>query len=73
MWRRGGGGAEGPNLQKLSHLKPIDEKSKVYSTSKNQPPKSVKRGGIKVFLLFDLEKGLFLPYLSSKLSWKVEI
>ena len=29
--------------------------------SKNQPPRSIRKGDMKIFPLFDLEKALFLP------------
>ena len=47
---------------------------KLYDISKNQPPMSIRRRDMKISLLFNFKKVLFLPYLLlPKLSWKVEI
>ena len=44
------------------------ENKKLCNTSKNQPPKSIRRRDMRIYPLFDLEKVLFLPYLPFKLS-----
>ena len=56
---RRGEEAEGSKTQNLPFFKPIDKKSK------NQPPKSIRRGNMRISLSFDFEKVPFLPYLPS--------
>ena len=79
----GGGGAEGSKIQNLSffpQLRKVTENSanrqKIKSciTSKNQPPKSIRRGDMGISPLFELKNELFLPYLPSiKLGQEIEI
>ena len=62
-----GGGAS--KMQNLLFLKPMDiESESVQHIKKINLPKSIRRRDMEVFPLRDLEKGLFLPYLPSKLS-----
>ena len=64
-----GGGTEGSKTQNLSSFfSQSIENQKLYNISKNQPPKSIRKGDIGISSLFDLEKVLLLPYLSSKLG-----
>ena len=41
--------------------------------SKNELFKSIRMEDMEIYLSFVLEKLLFLPYLSSKWNWEVEI
>ena len=56
----GGGGAEWP--------KPIDSRFKVVRHIENPSLSLLRRGDIKIFFFFDLEKRLSFPYLPSELS-----
>ena len=65
--------AEGPKSKKLLFLNQSIPNPNLYNLSKNQLFRSIGKGVVWVFLLFDLDKGMFFPYLYSKLSLKVEI
>ena len=65
FWERG---AEGSKSQKMFLLNPIDRNPKLYNITKKQSPKAIKRGDMRVFLLFELEKRMILTYLPSILS-----
>ena len=69
----GGGGVERSKRKICPFFSLLIENQKLYNISKNQAPKSIRKGDMKFPLLFDLKKVLFLPYLPSKLGWKVEI
>ena len=49
------------------------ENLKLCNISKNQLPRSILKGDMRVLLPFDLEKGKFLSYISTNLSYEVEI
>ena len=49
------------------------EDPKLFNMFKNQSSRLIRRGGTRGFPLFDLDRGLFLSYLSSKLGREVEI
>ena len=55
-----GGSVEGLKSQKLFLFGQSIDNLKLCNISKNQTPRSIKRGDIKLFLILDLEKELFL-------------
>ena len=67
MPQLGGGGAMGLKTQNLPFFfHQLIRNQKLYNISKNQSPKSIRRGDEGIFLLFNLKIVLFLPYLLSK-------
>ena len=57
----------GPRRKNLLFLKPLMENSKLPNISKNETPRSIRRGDMRGFPHFDLKKG------PSKLSKELEI
>ena len=68
-----GWGAECHNSKKFVSENQSIENLKSYNISKNQPPRSIRRGNIRVFLFIDFEKRPFLTCLPSNLTSGVEI
>ena len=73
----GGGGTEGLKLHKFFFSIHLINNSKLYNIFKNQPPRLIRRGDIKISPFFDLEKGysspISLPNLARKLKFGIHI
>ena len=67
------GDAKRLKTQILFLFESIDKNTNFYSITKNQSPRSIKRGDMRGFPFFSREKKLFLPFLLTKFSQEVEI
>ena len=65
----GEGVLRGQTPKNFSFLSQSIENPKLYDISKNQPSKLIRRGDIRDFPIFDLEKRLLL----TKFGWEAEI
>ena len=57
----------GENRKNCSFLYQSIENKNFYLIYKNELPRSIRREDMKIFLFFDLEKGLIHLYFPSKL------